>query len=282
MLFKATAEQTVFMLKTRKAVCVFCILLFMVIANFIGNVLYFQGEDIVEMVHPMRLVLLSYDRTNLNASNTLLLTMLYPILVVCPTGFSLAQEQQLGVQVYFVARQGRTAYYISKFMSAFLATMIVFTVPFLVEILLNCLSFPLSATGNMTHMSIYDYEYIDAVNQYWMKNFYFISPYLYTIIGTLLFGIISGLLGCFTVAVSALIRVKYNVLLFLPVCIALNLSTILSSRLLKGTSSIKWYDYILLFNDEIKNTGFGIAIILFLIIFPVIVFFVNVRKDCLQ
>lgn len=173
--------------------------------------------------------------------NTLLFTLLYPILVVCPAGFSMAREQQLGVQVYMVSREGQSIYQISRHLSAFLATMIVFAVPFLLEILLNCLSFSLLATGNMSHMSIYDREYIGAVNRYLMKSIYLVSPYLYAVAGALLFAIVSGLFGCFTMAVSSLIRLRYNILLFLPVFIMLNFSTILSSRFLKGAPSIKWY-----------------------------------------
>lgn len=95
MLCRAVMSQTVFLLKRRGAVSVFYILLIMVAANFVGNVLYFQGRDTAVMVHPMRLLLLSYDRTNFNASNTLLLTLLYPLLAVCPAGFSLARSSSL-------------------------------------------------------------------------------------------------------------------------------------------------------------------------------------------
>lgn len=62
-MFKAVKSQTAFLLKKREAICVFYILLFMVIINFIGNVLAFQGNDVVGMHQPMRLLLLSYERT---------------------------------------------------------------------------------------------------------------------------------------------------------------------------------------------------------------------------
>lgn len=281
MLFKAAMSQTGFLLKRREAVGTFYVMLIMIIANFIGNVLYFQGEDAAVMVHPMRLLLLSYDRTNFNASNTLLLILLYPILAVCPAGFSLAKEQQLGVKVYFVSRQGRFTYQISRFLSAFLTTMIVFTVPFLLEILLNCLSFPMSAGGNLANLSVYSDKYINGVNQYLMKKIYLFSPYLYAVAGTILFGAVSGLLGVFTVAVSSLIRVRYNILLFLPVFIMLNFLTTLFEDSLKTAASAKWYDYLLLFDEEIKNTGFGIIAVLLLVLFSIIAACAGGRKDCL-
>ncbi|MCM1193571.1 MAG: hypothetical protein NC123_11500 [Butyrivibrio sp.] len=281
-LCKATISQTAFLLKRKEAVSVFYVLLLMVAADFIGNVLYFQGRDRAMMVQPMRLLLLSYDRTNLNADNTLLLILLYPLLVVCPAGFSFVREQQLGVGVYFVSRQGRAVYHTSRLLSAFLTTMLVFTAPFLLEILLNCISFPLSATGNLANLSAYDSEYINGINRYLMKNIYLASPYLYAVAGTLLFGAVSGLLGAFTLAVSSFVRVRYRILLFLPVFVLLNLSAGWPGSLRQAGPSIKWYDYLLLFNNEAKNTGFGAAVVLALLLFSVIAARVGGRKDCLQ
>lgn len=281
MIFKVTVSQTAFLLKKREAVCVFYVLLILVVANFIDNVLYFQGKDVVEMIHPMRLLLLSHDRANLNATNTLQLILLYPLLAVVPAGFSLAKEYQSGTNVFLVSRIGSMKYQISRLLAAFLSTMVVFTVPFLLEIILNCLSFPLSAVGNMTFLSIYDDEYMNGVNQYLMKDIYLASPYLYAVLGTLLFGAVSGLFGAFTVAVSSLIKVKYNILLFLPVFVLLNLSTRLASGFSRSMASIRWYDYVLIFNDEIKNVVFGAISLLAIIIFSTGAVCVSGRKDCL-
>lgn len=281
MIFKATISQTNFLLKKREAICVFYILLIMVFINFVGNVLYFQGMDIVEMIQPMKLLLLSFDRTNLNATNTLLLIQLYPLLVVFPAGFSLARDYQLGTRVFLVSRLGNATYQISKYLSVFLATMIIFTVPFLLEIILNCISFPMSAAGNLSNLSMYDGAYRNAVDEYLMKDIYLYSPYLYAVIGTLFFGAVSGLFGVFTAAVSSLIRVKYNVFFFLPVFILLNLTTIFAGRFPKEAPSIKWYDYILLFDDEGKKAGFLIAGILVITLFSIIAANISGRKDCL-
>lgn len=281
MIFKAAISQTAFMLKKRESICTFYVLFFMVITNFIGNVLYFQGVDIVEMYQPMKLLLLSYNRVNWNGTNTLLLIQLYPLLVVCPAGYSLAREYQLGTRVFLVSRLGNFTYQVSKYLAAFLTTMIIFTVPFLLEIILNCLSFPLSATGDLSNMSIYDEVYRTGVNRYFMKSIYLYSPCLYAVVGTLFFGVVSGLFGVFTVAVSSVIRVKYNVFLFLPVFTALNMTTILGGRFPREVPSIKWYDYVLLFNDELKSIRFGVIAILGLVLFMIGAFCVGGRKDCL-
>lgn len=281
MLMKAIMSQTTDLLKRKEAVCVFYVLLAMVMVNFIGNVMYFQSRDIVHMYQPMKLLLLSYNRINWNATNTLMFIQLYPLLVVCPAGFSLAREYQSGTRVFLISRMGNLKYQISKYLSAFLATTIIFTVPFLLEILLNCVSFPMSAIGDLSNLSTYSDVYLEGVDRYLLKWIYRCSPYLYTVIGTLLWGFISGLLGLFSVAVSSIIRFKYNVFLFLPVFCVLNLSTVLKGNFLKGIFSIKWYDYMLLFNDEYKSTGFWFIVLAVLVLFPTVSVCVNRRKDCL-
>lgn len=279
MLLKATMSQMVFMLKKKGTICVFYILLFMVLTNFLCNVLEFQGNDVLQMYHPMKLLLLSYNRVNYNAGATLLLIQLYPLLVVCPAGFSMAKEHQLGQEVFMVSRIGQRTYKISKLAAAFLATAVVYTVPFLLEIALNCLAFPLNASGDLSNLGFYDVEYVNGVRNYFMSDLYIYSPYLYTIIGTFLFGAISGILGAFTMAFSSVIKIKYNIFLFLPVFLLLNTLNIIMDRFMKETA--RWYDYILLFNGKEKNIWYFVAVLFVLVIFSVGAVRISSREDCL-
>lgn len=208
MFWRTTISQTGYLLRKKNAVIVFYVLLAMVLFNFIRNVVTFQGRDVLAMYQPMKLLLLSYNRTNYNADMTILLIQLYPLLVVCPAGFSLAKEYQTGENVYMSARLGGKGYKYSKMTAAFLATAIIFCVPFLIEIALNCVAFPLQATGDLSNWGYYEKSFAEAVHNYLFSGFYLRAPYLYAVAGTLLFGILSGLLGAFTVAVSSVVRVK--------------------------------------------------------------------------
>ena len=120
-----------------------------------------------------------------------------------------------------------------------------------------------------------------GVDHYFMKNIYLRSPFLYAVIGTLFWGMMSGLLGVFTAAMSSLIRVKYNIFLILPVFMVLNLSAMLATIFPEEMPSIKWYDYVLLFNDELKSMGLLAMSIVVLVLFPVGAVRANGRKDCL-
>lgn len=253
MFLRTTLTQTSFLLRKKGALAAFYILLLMVLANFIGNVLAFQGLDVIQMYHPMKILLLSYNRVNYSADMTILLTQLFPILVACPAGFSLAREYQLGMDVMAVSRLGQRRFRMSRLLAAFLVTFIVFTVPFLLEILLNCLSFPLNATGDLTNWGYYDSAYRTAVDHYFMRRLFVRAPYLYAVVGTLLFGAAAGILGAFTMAVSSVIKVRYNVFLFLPVFFLLNLSMILGVMGPADRISLRWDENLLLFSEVPKS-----------------------------
>lgn len=278
MFWRTTISQTGYLLRKKNAVIVFYVLLAMVLFNFIRNVVTFQGRDVLAMYQPMKLLLLSYNRTNYNADMTILLIQLYPLLVVCPAGFSLAKEYQTGENVYMSARLGGKEYKYSKITAAFFATAVIFCVPFLIEIVLNCIAFPLQATGDLSNWGYYEKSFAEAVHNYLFSGFYLRAPYLYAVAGTLLFGVLSGLLGAFTVAVSSVVRVKYNVFLFLPVFLLLNLSAMLSPS--EG-ASFRWYDMFLMFNEQEKNIPVFAAGLLAVIIFSVAAVITSSRKDCL-
>lgn len=111
-----------------------------------------------------------------------------------------------------------------------------------------------------------------------LSGFYLWAPYLYAVVGMLLFGVLLGLLGAFTVAFSSVVRVKYNVFLFLPVFLLLNLSAMLSPS--EG-ASFRWYDFFLMFNEQEKNIPVFAAGLLAVIIFSVAAVITSSRKDCL-
>lgn len=170
MFFKATAAQIRFMLKQKSTVIVFGVLTAMMLINYMTNVITFQGWDVIEMYQPMKLLLLSWNRIIIGGDLLLIFVQLYPLLVVCPAGFSLAKERQTGEDVLFAARMGNLQYRVSKCLAAFVVTAIVFSLPFLIEILLNCMAFPLQAQGDLSNWNYYDPAYRQGVEHYFFTN----------------------------------------------------------------------------------------------------------------
>ncbi len=254
-------------LMNRKSVWItFYILLFLVLFNFWRNVIKYQGLDVVNMYHPMKLLALSHNLMNENADGVLLLIQLYPFLIVLPSGFSILQEMKTGEYIYMSSRIGRTRYIWSKTIAAFIVTTFVFMIPFLVEFVLNCISFPLAATGDLSNWSLYDENIVQYTKTYLFYKLYVLHPFLYTFLGIVVFGIASGLLGAAIVVLSTLIKIKYDVFLFIPSIFVLSFSIYMTKEY--GTS-YRWYDYLLLFSESEKSIqyfGYSVAVIFCFII----------------
>lgn len=266
MLRKLILYQTQFLLKQREAAATFLLLIWFIIGNYLGNVTAFRGMDITQMYYPLKLMTLSYNRVNYNADVTTLFIMLYPILVTLPAGFSYVKEQQTRMEVYLAARLGKKNYMRSRLWSAFFTTAIIFIVPFLLEILLYAVSFPMKANNDFSHLGMYEPEYAMKVHCYLGSALYLLSPVLYAVVMVLFFGAVSGILGMLPVAVSQAAPVKFRMFLFLPDYLLLNGTSYLQI-MRKGSVTCNWYDYLLLFQDEPKNvwylvTGIGVVVVL--------------------
>ena len=241
--FRAVREQCAHLLLSKGALATFALLLVLIILSFAENVNEFRGYDRVSMYHPMKMLLLSYNRTFYNATFALLLIQLFPLVVCLPSGLSLVNEQHNGEAVLAVSRLGSRTYIWSKLTAVFITNFVVFTLPFLIEIVLNCLSFPLDAIGDFSGANTYSKEFQDVVDGYLLSGLYAVSPYLYAVVCTLGLGVFAGLLAAVTISISAVIKVKYAVTLILPAFLFLEATVYLGL----GTG---WYKYIMFFNEE--------------------------------
>lgn len=276
MFVRTTWNHVKFLLgKTSSKITFFSLFLVMLL-NFVSNVLYFRGYDVIAMFHPMNILSLSYDRTAHNAGTALLLVQLLPLLVGWPAGLALAADRGLGADTMLVARLGRKLYVTSKLTAVFIATAIVFSVPFLLEIVLNCLSFPLTATGNLARIDAFDSDYAEMLGNYLCPWLYRFSPYLAAVLGTIGFGLFAGLLACVTASLSLFVRIRFRVFLLLPVFILLYAITSLESI------ELAWYNYIFFFSDAPKIPLYWFSLCAALVCFCVAAAWYGCRKDCLK
>ncbi len=255
----------------------FLLLTLLVLENFVNNALAFRGYDAISMYHPMRLLTLSYDHANYKADTQLFLIQLIPLLICLPAGLSLAADQSTGMDTLQIARMGQKRYLRSRLISAFLVTALVISGPFLVEIILNCLSFPLRADGSLTNLDMYDPAQSAVIERYDFLPLYQHSPYLYALWKTVLFGVYAGLLAAATTAFSSVVRIRYRVFLLLPVFVLLTASTYFGQ-----SARTKWYSYALIFCDEPRNPA-GPILFICAVVFLIALFYVlGSRKDHLK
>ena len=279
MLLRTTRSQIAFLLRQKEAVLTFCVLLLLVLVNFWENCQEYQGFDVMALAHTTKMGLLSWNLTAYRLNLTMIFIQLYPLLVVCPAGFILAKERATQEHVLMITRMGSGVYYFSKLLSAFVVTAVVFALPFLVEILLHVTAFSTKPMGDMTNWSYYDEDYIEMVRNYMFSGLFLYSPYLYAVVKVLLFGIFSGLMGAFGVALSALYRVRFRITVFLPTFLLLNLSVYAEVIFGEKWSSIAWYNFVMLHEDMEKNVPLFLVTLALVILVSVSGTFWAARRD---
>lgn len=279
MLLRTTRTQIAFLLRQKEAALTFCVLMLLVLVNFVGNCQGFRGNDVMALAHTTKMGLLSWNRTAYKADLTMIFIQLYPLLVVCPAGFILAKERGTQEHILMITRMGSGVYYSSKLLSAFVVTTVVFAVPFLAEIALHVIAFSTRPMGDLTNWSYYSEEYIELVRNYTFSDLFVRSPYLYAVVKVLLFGVFSGVMGVFGVAVSVLYRVKYRITVFLPTFLLLNLSVYAEVIFGEMEKSVAWYNFVMLHEEAVKNMPVFLAVLMLVILVSVGGTFWTARRD---
>lgn len=239
---------------------VFAVMCYAVLNNFVNNVNQYQGRDVIAMYHPMRLLTLTQDTTT-----GILIMQLLPLLVVLPCGFVYMKDRDAGVEVFEISRSGAKIYYVSKLIAVFLVTMSVFIIPLLLEVALNVISFPLEATGDLSNMTIYSQYLIDQIKNYLFFEIYLVSPYLYAVVSILMFGIWTGILATFVVAISFLPFVKARLILFLPLYIISSCLELLQRGGLTEVETYYGYYFFMYAGENLSRIGYVTVLLLFVV-----------------
>ncbi|MGG0717219.1 hypothetical protein ABE096_06415 [Robertmurraya massiliosenegalensis] len=260
----------------KSALTILFLLMGIILINYFTNVVTYKGTDVIAMYHPMKLLTLSSF-----SEYSFYILQYFPLIVVMPAGFSLFTDKQGNQYIFIQSRVGAHRYYWGKLIVVFLVTFFIFTVPFLLEILLSTIAFPMMATGDPSNLSTYDASYMNTVNMYLLSDLYIYSPYIYAIFFTLIFGLFSGILAVFTVSISTF-SIKYKVLLFLPVYLLLYFLGMLKQ--LFPTMSVETnYFFYLAFYHPLQNASnslfFFILFALILLFLSILIVVLKIRKD---
>lgn len=274
MLMNSIKMQLRVIWERKVATTMFVILLALVLLNYFNNVFTYKGTDIVDMYHPMKLLTLTYY-----SGYSYYLMQYFPLIVVIPAAFSLYADKVSKQIIFIQSRIGARNYYLGKLIVVFVVTCFVFSVPFLIEIILNMIAFPTSATGNTFNYD--EFQFFDLIKQYFLTDFYIFSPFWYSVFFTLVFGVFSGILVMLTVAISTF-PIKFKVLLFLPVFLFLNLLYYFKNLFPEIETS--HFFYLTLFNPHINSTGsllFLSSIVFITLTVSIAIISYRVRKDLL-
>ncbi len=145
------------------------------------------------------------------------LSFLFPFLIILPYGFSFMDEHKNGVILYVLTRGERRTYYYAQMATCFIGTAITILIPFLLNILMNGILFPM--TGNDAVMGYQKYDvnwcmrimgqgfYKNTLSEgAILKHLAIDLPQVRNILISLWTAIVSGVISCFFYGVSLLVK----------------------------------------------------------------------------
>lgn len=265
-------HQIKFLLKRTGSIIAFSVLLLLVLINFITNIIDFSGLDILDMYHPMSFLVLSFNKTLYNPGFFTYTMLLFPLLVNLPAGLSYAAEKDADAMIV-ISKLGKKNYIFSRLISVFITTAIVFTVPFLIEIVLNCISFPLAASGDLSQLNAYDPQYIEMTHGYLLSGLYYASRYVHAIVFTVVYGLFAGVIACFTFSISVVFSMKLRVLYILPVFILLQVSYFTEE------ADTKWYNFVTIACSHTRYFSIFAAAVALCIVLTIVFTVIGAKKE---
>jgi hypothetical protein len=263
MLINSIKMQMSVLLSKKNVVFLFFALLLLMLTNYFSNVFNYSGTDILDMMHPMMLLTLSTY-----SSNSFYLMQLYPLLIIIPAGLSYFNDKNSQEMLLIQTRVGGKNYFLGKMIAVFLVTFLVFATPFLIEIILNIIAFPLSATGHVTGSNVYELNRILGARSQLLYPLYAHSKYLYALVFTVIFGITSGILAVFAVSFSMIVKVNYGISIFLPTYLLFYLLG-MAEQVLNLSIQTRHSSYLLLFNigpsEDFRLSGLAYFMFMFIL-----------------
>lgn len=260
-------KQLLRMVQTESAILVrkkgFQITFLLLLLYALGISVYYawqqQGQDVSILYAPAMAIGLGSDSDYL-----WMLMQMFPFLAVLPAGFSYYVDQKCGISVFKQARGGKGLYDAAKLISAFAVTFLAFTLPFVLELILNVIIFPLDATKALTGWATYSNTYIEYAENFLFSPVFFQNIYLYTLCEIIKFGLFAGCAAVFITGISSF-RFRYPVFLLLPLYLGLYVEYLIAYRFLSFQTYLNYY--LSAFDiDEDKKIGYFLILMLGLLV----------------
>ena len=202
--------QTKAFLQSKSAVAVWIILLCVTSLNFISNCIYnVKIHYVTEMYDPIKTLTLSGWS---NAGNIFMYA--YPLILVLPTAMVYYDERINGISRYIQSRSGFKKYYYGNAIAVVIVTFFLFTVPFLLELLLSTVCFSNHSVADPSGIPLY--VTLPEEKKNLLYQVYIVSPYLYGFLMTIRFGLISCVFAFFNYAFSTSPKIKYKMITMIP------------------------------------------------------------------
>lgn len=272
MLIKSVGLQMKHILNRKEAIFTWFVLLGFVSWNFIINIMQNQSAVYVsQMYDPIKTLTLSTW-----SARGYFLMSLYPLLIAIPTSTAYLNDRKSGEMVYLNARFGCKKYMRGKFFAVCIATFVIFTLPFLMEIILCGICYSKESAGDPSN-----FEYIQTVGDvkhYFAYEIFTRNKFLYAVVCTLIFGVASSIFAGFNYAVSTFGFVKYSIFTFFPIYILFFLIRFFDSAV-KCPFTTNYFFILRMFDINIKKEIVYLIFMMVLFVLSFVIIEVNGRRN---
>lgn len=259
------------MLRRPCAVITWLAMCFFVLWNFINNVNTAADHHFISQMYDIAYI----TTLSMWSKSGFFLMTFYPVLVVLPTATSFFNDTGSRMRIYIEARSGKSAYYFSKFAAVFFSTFIIFTVPFVAELIISFICLPASAHGDPSNFELY--KTAVEIYDYPFSELFINNRFLWLLLAVVLFGMVSGVLAVFNAAVSSSSKIKYAIFTMISVYILLNICSTFQSVF--SLEYLTNYFLILRLFERGKNYMAYAMTLVVLICFSVGIMTAHIKKD---
>lgn len=275
MLLKSVRMQMSAIIRKKTVIFTYFVLLAFVMINFFVNV--FRNADvhyITQMYDPIKMLTLS----DWSVCGHFMMEY-YPLLVVIPTATVYLVDRDTRIKVYLQSKLGSGNYWFGKMLTVFMITFLIFTLPFLQELILNVLCFDMQSAGDPSNISYLNV--IEKENRYFLSAVFLKNKILYAVINIILFGLVSAVLAVFNFSVTTLPVFRYKIFTFFPIYILFYLITLVD-RFVNVDYTINYFFILRMFNTVKKNyTVYFLFFVLILCISLLLVWRKSKKDDLL-
>lgn len=209
------------MLNRRTFKITFTIMMLMVVYAYLFYTFKYRGEDISKMISVEWLYIFSLESPVVNALMTI-----FPFVAIIPYGFSAFYDRQTHTDVLMDIRSNNKKKHLwNQYITCFISGFIVVTIPFLIGIFLNYITFKNTGWKAIDYYGFDNYsalltgeaDYTEAITKKGLSflRLYMLSPVMYNIFYAIIAGILSGVCSMFNYALSLMVK-RYKILILLP------------------------------------------------------------------
>lgn len=169
------------------------------VGYFIFKCIYYFGYDITSVLSAKYL----YIGSRYSGAISYFIELLIPFIVAIPFSDSLFEERKRKTIQFCLSRTTITKYYFSKLLVVFVGGILIVLIPFLINIILNAITFPADSSFTAHNLSIHNsYTFETLIKTILFKDLFADNMNLYNLLYLIIFSTTSGLFSVITYQIS--------------------------------------------------------------------------------